>query len=213
MSEIPYTNLPGKIPKYLLKIQETGVPSKVDSAFLKQCGFSSGNDGYILQVLKFIGFVDEAKAPTELWKAYKSPVNAKAVLASGIRKGYSDLFSLYPDANRKDKDTLYAYFSSKTGKAKNTVEYIVSTFVNLSQLADFDKEAPTTLTPNNLPASPLPTTSPSIPMHPTIVSSGKAIAPTEIHINIQLHLPPATDPTVFDNLFKSMKKHLLSAEN
>ena len=33
MSEIPYTNLTGKIPKYFEKIQEAGVPPKVDAGF------------------------------------------------------------------------------------------------------------------------------------------------------------------------------------
>lgn len=204
MSEIPYTNLPGKIPKYFEKIQEAGVPPKVDSPWLKQCGFTSGNDRYILQVLRFIGFVDDAKSPTELWRKYKSPTDARSVLAQAIRTGYNDLFNLYPDANRKDRDVLYAFFSSKTGKAKNTVELMVTTFMNMCQLADFEAEAP-----KPAPAEPVVSTPSALPT--VSVVSGKGMFP-EIHINIQLHLPPTSDPAVFDNLFKSMKKHLLSAE-
>src|SRR4030067_1452443 len=122
MSEIPYTTLPGKIKKYFDKIQEAGVPPKVDTSWLKQFGFSSGNDRYILQVLKFIGFVDDSKSPTDLWKKYKVPNEARAVLAQGIRTGYNDLFTLYGDANQKDRNALYAYFSSKPGNDKLTFD-------------------------------------------------------------------------------------------
>lgn len=199
MSEIPYTPLTGKISKYFDKIQEAGIPEKADLQWLRLMGFKSGNDSYVLRVLNFIGFVDNSKAPTDLWKEYKNPTKARTVLAKAIRAGYSELFNTYRDAHRKDREALYAYFSSKTGKAKSTVDYMVTTFINLCQLADFEA-----VTPELKPELVVPSPPPS-------VSIEKGIIP-EIHINIQLHLPPATDPSVFDNLFKSMKKHLLSVE-
>ena len=76
---------------------------------------------------------------------------------------------------------------------------MVSTFINLCQLADFEREAPIAVPPSKLKE--------------TVVSvkPEKGII-RELHINIQLHLPATNDPTVYDNLFKSLKKHLLSAE-
>lgn len=203
MSNIPYTVWPKKISKYLKKIEETSVPETVDSNWLRQCGFASGNDRYILRVFHFIGFVDSSKHPTELWQKYKSPKDAPAVLAQGIKEGYSELFGIYPDAFQKDQDTLYAFFSSKTGKAKSTVNYMVSTFLNLCALADFGKIV------KQIEA-------PAVTQAPTISVLEKPVSVkgllSEIHINIQLQLPPSTDPSVYDNLFKSMKKYLLSAE-
>jgi hypothetical protein len=198
MSEIPYAVFTGKISKYFAKIQEAGIPEKVDTQWLSSMGFRSGNDSYILRVLDFIGFVDNSKKPTDLWKKYKDPTTARAVLAQAIQTGYSDLFDTYRDAHRKDREALYAYFSSRTGKAKTTVDLMVTTFTNLCRLADFEAVTPE-LKPELVVPSPVP---------PVRIEKGIP----EIHINIQLHLPPTTDPTVFDNLFKSMKKHLLSAE-
>lgn len=80
---------------------------------------------------------------------------------------------------------------------------IVNTFTNLCQLADFEKEAPPP-TPMLPPAAPVKGAFEGLKPEKGFVS--------EIHINIQLHLPATTDPTVYDNLFKSLKKHLLSAE-
>jgi hypothetical protein len=203
MSEIPYTPLTGKIKEYFDKIQETKVPPKVDSGWLKSLGFGGGNDSYILKVLKHIGFVDDSKVPTELWKEYKDPTKSRAVLAQGIREGYKDLFDTYEDAHRKDNEALYAFFSSKTGLAKKTVDLMVNTFTNLCQLADFEKGIPKiekrligTETPQKIGIGARP---------------AKGIV-SEMHINIQLHLPATNDPTVYDTLFKSLRKYLLSDE-
>jgi hypothetical protein len=199
MSEIPYTPLAGKIKEYFDKFQEAGVPDKVNNPWLNSLSFKSGNDSYILRVLKYIDFVDSSGVPTEFWKQYKDPTKSKAVLAQAMRQGYKELFATYPDANRKDREALYSFFSSKSGKAKLTVDLMVSTFVNLCELADFEKEAPT--------PTPIPLGAPE----PVGFKPEKGVI-SELHINIQLHLPPSTDPAVYDNLFKSLKKHLLSAE-
>ena len=113
------------------------------------------------------------------------------------------MFELYPDAYRKDREALYAFFSSKTKKAKSTVELMVSTFQNLCELADFEKEA------SKVKLAPVKPISPAKPI--TSLKPEKKVI-SELHINIQLHLPATTDPTVYDNLFKALRKYLLSEE-
>jgi len=202
MSEIAYTPLAGKIKVYFDKFQEAGIPPKVDAKWLASLGFKSGNDYYITKVLRFIGFIDDSNVPTDLWRMYKDTTKARAVLAEAIRTGYKELFDTYPDANRKDREALYAFFSSKTGKAKATVDVIVNTFTNLCQLADFEKELP------KMKAEPSKIEVPQ----KAVIRPEKGVI-SEMHINIQLHLPATTDSTVYDNLFKSLKKHLLSEES
>jgi hypothetical protein len=203
MSEIPYTPLPGKMKEYFDKFQEVGTPSKVNREWLKSIGFASGNDSYIISILKFIQFVDASNTPTDFWKMYKDPTKARGVLAQAIKGGYKELFDTYPDANRKDREALYAFFSSKTGKAKATVDLMVSTFTNLCQLADFEAEAP---------KLGLEILKPTVPEKPvSYIKPGKGVI-SELHINIQLHLPATTDSAVYDNLFKSLRKYLLSEE-
>ena len=151
--------------------------------------YKGGNDIYILRIWKYINFLDDSGFPTEFWEQYRDPTKAGAVLAQAIRLGYKELFELYPDAYRKDREALYAFFSSKTGKAKRTVEYMVSTFQNLCELADFEKEAPKV---KLAPAKPISPAKPITSLKP----ERKVIS--ELHINIQLHLPATTDPTVYD---------------
>ncbi len=202
MSETPYTVLAGKIKTYFDKFQQAGVPPKVDISWLKSIGcWAGGNDTYIINVLKFIGFIDSSNAPTELWKSYKDPTIARATLAKGIREGYKELFDTYPDANRRDKDTLYAFFSAKTGKAKKTVDYMVNTFTGLSQLADFG----------------------SVEYREEQKKTGgegeekgkrKQQMPDgfALNMNIQITLPITEDAKVYENIFKALREQLFKPE-
>lgn len=204
MSEIPYTPLAGKIEEYFRKFQEAGVPPKVNRESLESLGFTSSNDRYMIKVLRLIGFTDSKNLPTELYQAYKNPVKAPGVLAQAIRTGYSDLFKTYEDAYRKDREALYAYFSSKTGKAKRTIDLMVNTFQKLCQIADFEVK------PVIIPKKEV-IKKPEMKIEERVIKREKGVI-SEIHINIQLHLPATDDGSVYDNLFKSLKKHLLSAD-
>ena len=206
LSEIPYTPLPGKIKTYFDKFQDAGKPDKVNRKWLNSLGFKSSNDYYIVKILKAMKFVDDSNVPTERWLRFKDPNKAPAIIAQGIKDAYSDLFKTYQDAYRKDREALYAYFSAKTGKSKRTVDLMVGTFVNLCKLADFETEITEAPRLEQVEAAkPV-----SSKMGVEVVSE-KGIIP-EVHVNVQLHLPATNDPTVYDNLFKSLKKHLLSGK-
>jgi len=202
MSLPPYTPLSGKIETYFKKFQEVGLPDKVNREWLKKIGFGSGNDYYIIRVLKYIGFIDDSNIPTELWKKYKNPELSKKILAFAIRTGYSELFNMYPDAYRKDREAIYAFFSI-TGKSEKTINMMVSTFQNLCKLADFEAEQPPQLEEQKKEEEMEEPVMERVVHHRGI---------RELHINIQLVLPETTDISVYDRLFESLKRHLLSDE-
>lgn len=199
MSKIPYTPLTRKIEKYFDKIQEVAVPEKVDTKWLRALGFKSGNDTYILGIWRFIGFIDSSGVPTEFWKKYKNPKEARKILAKAIMQGYKKLFATYPDAYKKDRETIYAFFSSETGKAKETVDKMVTTFINLCQLADF--EGVTLETPSEEVEVGEKKEFKRVPAIPPGVT---------LNVNIQLTLPATDDASVYDKIFKALKEHLLS---
>jgi len=206
MSETPYTVLAGKIKTYFDKFQQAGVPQKVDAGWLKSIGcWAGGNDNYILTVLKYIGFIDSSNAPTELWKSYKDPTKARTTLAKGIREGYKELFDTYPDANRKDKDTLYAFFSAKTGKAKKTVTYMVNTFTGLCQLADFGAEEYKKEQKEMLGEGEEKGKKKLQMM--TQIPEGLVV-----NMNIQITLPITEDAKVYENIFKALREQLFKPE-
>lgn len=205
MSEIAYVVNTGKIKTYFDKFQQAGVPQKVGVAWLKSIGcWAGGNDNYIISVLKFIGFINSSNVPTELWKSYKDPTKARTTLAKGIREGYKVLFDTYADANLKDKDTLYAFFSAKTGKAKKTVDYMVSTFRGLCQLADFGiieyKEEEKKHEEGEEKGKRKQQIMPQMP-------EGLVV-----NMNIQITLPVTEDAKVYENIFKALREQLFKSE-
>jgi len=210
MSEIPYTPTPGKIRTYFDKFQEVGVPPKVNRKWMGSINFGGGNDQYIIAVLKHIGFIDNSCVPTDLWRLFKDTLKSKAVLAQGIRQGYAEILATYPDAHKKDRGVIYAFFSSKTGKAKATVDLMVSTFINLCQLADFEA-IPVPVTQSLGTSLPSPTMTQATP---TAIAGVKLPLTPEggirLDVSIRIELPVTQDADVYDKIFKSLKKHLLT---
>ena len=207
MSQPPYTPVTGKIKDYFAKIQTTGVPDKVNRDWLKQIGFKSSNDQYVINIWKYIGFIDDSNIPSEYWKQYRVPTKAKSILAEAIRKGYRDLFQIYKDAYRKDREAIYAYFSATTGKAEKTINMMVTTFTNLCELADFEAILTEPIITEPVIIEPSP-----VQEEPIIIKKKGLKGVPEIHINIQLMLPETTDISVYDRLFESLKRHLLTDE-
>ena len=195
MTDFPYAPVPTKIKKYFDKIQEVKVPTnKVNMSYLKSIGFKSSNDWYFIKILKFIGFLDTSNKPTKRWTEYRVKTRSKQLMAIALRESYASLFKTYEDAFRKDKEALYDFFSSRSKLGESTIQLIVKTFQELCKLADFEKAA----------VAPAQRVSAQV--------AQKAAVPSipSININIELHLPATNDPTVYEALFKAMKKHLFS---
>jgi hypothetical protein len=203
MSEIPYTPLTGKIKTYFGKFQEAGKPTKVNYPWLESLGYRSSNDGYMIGVLKYIKFVDSSGVPTDFWNQYKDLSKSKAVLAQAIKQGYAELFATYQDANKRSREEIYSFFSSKSGKAKTTVDLMVNTFVNLCELADFEAINTSTIQPSPT-STPTPATQTAI--HLPIPSEGGI----KLDVSIRIELPVTQDADVYDKIFKSLKKYLLT---
>lgn len=203
MTKYPYATNPANIKNFFEHIQTLGVPSKVTQKYLYSIGFKSSNDRYIIGVLKFLGFLDSSGVATDTWRSYRSKDASASVMASAIRTAYSDLFITYPDAYRKDSEALRNFFTGHTELGERTVVLMVRTFSELCDLANF--EAPVT----DIGADPSKPTTPEVPsVIQTVSREPKGMT---VNINIQLELPATEDVTIYDKLFASLKKHLLSS--
>jgi len=202
-ADFPYLTNPASLRKFLEKIRTVGVPEKVSIAYLESLGFKSTNDRPIIPALKFLDFVDSSGTPKENWQKYRPRETAGAVLAAAIRKAYSDLFDIYPDADRKDNEALRNFFSTHTKVGEATLNLIVRTFKTLCEAADFAAEPPVMDSPETLKYA----REKGMP----VVLPGKTSGPA-ININIQLQLQATEDARVYDNFFAAMKKHLFPSE-
>lgn len=195
-----YTPSPKNVKEFFKAIQGLGVPDKVNKAYLLTIGFKSSNDRYLVGLTKSLGFVDSAGKPTQKWSDFKDKkVKAPKVMADAIKTAYTDLYSTYPDAEKRDDDTLQNYFASTSGVADSVAKLMVQTFRNLCEFTDFETAGVAEPTPK-----------PSVPSPEQIAEVTAGAKPVTININIQLQLPATEDATIYDSLFSALKKHLFS---
>ena len=68
MVKFPSTPSPKNVTEIFKKIQSIGVPTtKVTISYLKSIGFKSSYDGYLVGVLKSLGFVTADGSPSDRW--------------------------------------------------------------------------------------------------------------------------------------------------
>lgn len=204
-SALPTIVGPKSIDRFLSIISTAGVPAKVDINYLKSVGLKSGNDGALIKIFKSLGFLDGSGIPTDKWRSYKDSAKSKKVLGEAIKTTYSGLFSIYPDANRKDDEAIRNWIRTETGGSDVAVQRMLSTFKTLANSADFD---------GLIEAEPVGEANPTATSHSTASTPVAATSYTNksgpvVNINIELQIPPTNDPAVYENFFSAMKKYLL----
>jgi len=156
--------------------------------------------------MRSIEFITDSSTPSDLWIQYRTPSHKK-VLAEGIKRGYKDLFSIYPDANARSNQELEHFFTKRSNAGKQVIDKTILTFKTLCELADFNgeyvdqDELASDVEP---PIAAISTGSKTTLSKTKLQGSG-----VTININIQLTLPDTTDAKVYDNFFAAMKKYLI----
>lgn len=208
MADFAYTPAPARLVDFLSKIQTIGVPDKITQKFLISLGFKSNNDRYFPGILRTLGFTDSSNVPTERWKLYRNKTQAPKVMAAAIKEAYASLFSMYQDAYRKDDEAITNFFTSNSTVGQKAIQYMVRTFRELCNLADFRE-------PTDIPLKEKsPVLEPLIQEHTKepqeiIVDTQELRHGVTLNINIQLTLPETKDGSIYDKIFESLKKNLI----
>jgi len=196
LAKYPYILNTGRLKKFIDSIPKIGVPEKINTRTLPKLGYKSTNDRPIIKILKFINFIDATGTPNQNYRNFRDASKAKSIMASAIREAYSELFKIYPDAYKKDDDTLKNFFRPTTDAGEQVVARIVDTFKVLCSFADFEA-LPQKVKVEVKEKEGLR----EIPALPSGVT---------LNLNIQLVLPTTDDVSVYDKIFKALKEHLLS---
>lgn len=198
-----------KIEPIFTKIRTAAKPTRFSASdTLPSWGFTASNDRAMVAVLKQLGFLTEAGAPTEHYDRLRDANDWKYVLAERMRDMYADLYAIDTAIHAAPEDEVKGAMARVTGKDDETVKRYYSTFKTLASLAKFEpkptkdvkateREAVVT-TPRPLAADKLESTHSERPKH----------RPVEYHYNIQIHLPATTDVAVYGAIFKTLKENL-----
>lgn len=193
------------------------VTAKAPEAFtqkvLESLEFKSTNDRLYISLLKGLGFLDPNGVPTERYYKFLDQSQSKQVLAEAIKEAYSDLFAVNIKANELTVQDVKNKFRTLTqGKNSDKVlGLMANTFIALVAYAEWgtptkkgeekkDKKVEVVTEPSKNPDITVDDTDDE--------NTGIKLPKTQLHYNIQLHLPESRDPAVYDVLFKSLKRHL-----
>lgn len=195
---------------FLNSLLNAQAPTKFTIKFLEQLEFKSTNDRLFIGMLKFLGFIDGLGNPQERYFKFLDQTQSKYVLADAIKEAYADLFTVNVKANDMPVNDVKNKLKTLTqgSKSETVISCMANTFTALCKYADFSKQ--TTKEIANFKeqvqfTEEMPNTNEHKMTHELI---NKKIT-TEMHYNIQIHLPETRDISVYDAIFKSLKEHLL----
>ena len=198
----------------LQTLKNAKAPSRFTQKFLEDLGFKSTPDRLVINVLKGLGFLSSDGAPTEAYSRFLDDTQSKLVLSEGIRKAYDGLFNLSIKANELSNtdvvNKLKTVFSGQKGE--EVLKKMTMTFRALVALADFSQ----TEMIKKLEEPRKEDFSKNSGFYnqgnfddPNLIPLIQKNLNTQLHYNIQIHLPETKDLAVYDAIFESLKKHLL----
>ena len=220
----PYVNSPGGLSKAISHFRNT-FPSTVNAATLKQLGIAPNNESYVLNVLRFLDFIDDDDKKTDIAATIFSNHADDAFagsLAPQVRSAYSSLFKLYDDESwNLDKESLIGFFRNTDHTSAAVGGHQATTFQLLAGFAGH-REAPQVKAEKS--AHKKPATRPEAgkiksgqrATKAKNNSSEKSTAPIPsesrvgLTVRIEINLPADGDQEAYDRIFKSIRENLLN---
>jgi hypothetical protein len=195
---------------FLNSLLNAQAPPKFTNKFLEQLEFKSTNDRLFIGMLKFLGFIDGLGSPQDRYFKFLDQTQSKFILAEAIKEAYADLFTVNVKANEMSVIDVKNKLKTLTqgSKSETVISCMANTFTALCKYADFSKQTTkevVTVKQKEQIAEEIPHSNEHKMTHELI---NKKIT-TEMHYNIQIHLPETRNITVYDAIFKSLKEHLL----
>ncbi len=210
MTTYPYANTMKSLKGILNKIPLVRVPKLADNDWLSSQGFGHPNDFAVINVLRFLGFVDESGMPTEIWRDFKRDAKSKTVMAKALKGEYADLFAQHPNAGSTNNGDLKDFFAAHSDAGEQVLNRMVNTFTTLCEYAEFDQVVDHVS--SDADTEDISGSSDDLDSRNGLRAPALPEQQPALHIDIQIHISPSADADQIDNIFRSMAKHLYSVD-
>lgn len=231
MATYPYTSVQGALVKSFEQFRKV-FPPTVDASTLQRFNIAPANESYIINIFRFLDLIDDEgkkiDGVTDIF--FHGEVEFKSGLEGLITTAYADLFAEH-GANAWDegKDGLTTWFRVKDKTSELIGGHQASTFLTLAALSGHGeplKPAPTTkattkaTTPPKTvkPKSPRPLKEDSAKTAETRVTTPtpQSVPATDsavgLTVRVEVNLPAAGSPEVYDAIFASVRKNLIDRD-
>ncbi|MBB3570361.1 DUF5343 domain-containing protein [Rhizobium sp. BK491] len=222
MATHPYISGAGNISQMIAFLRKN-FPPTVTSDTVRKLGLASKNESYVINVLQFIGLIDEEGKRTE--KGHEvltihNEADFQKAFGDMVRNAYADLFSIRgDDAWTLDKDALVGYFRSadKTSDIIGTRQ--AGVFTALRELAGHGNQQTATVPKQKSAAATKPKISVKSSKSNTHqqtsngnkqISSASAApkADMALTVRVEINLPAEGTQETYDAIFKSIRANL-----
>lgn len=215
----PYVTALGYLVQVLTQFKKS-FPQSVTAETLKKLGFARQNESYILNILRYLGLIDQdgTKTPeaTRIFSLHDKNTFANE-FGKKVADSYNDLFELHGDDTWElDVDNLITFFRSSDGTTDRVGKLQASTFRVLASFAGHGEVAEKTLTKqvSATPKAKAPKIKvASLPAKTEIKASRITESDKKrdigLTVRIEINLPADGTQETYDRIFNSIRENLL----
>jgi uncharacterized protein DUF5343 len=200
------------------------VPPKVNADTLKKLGIAPNNESYLINILRFLGLIDDEGNRTPLaTNAFSKHEDAEfqSAFEEIVKTAYKELFELHGDDTwTLDEGRLISFFRGNDQTSDLVGRRQAGTFEALASLAGHGEvPVPKAMGPRNAevkrkPEKPVKARSGSAEIR---VDAGDGEVQSHqrdvgLTVRIEVNLPPAADQDTYDRIFRSIRENLLNAK-
>jgi hypothetical protein len=223
-NKYPYVASAGPLLKAVSHLRKS-FPKEVTADTLRKLGVAPKNESYVINVLRFLGVVDdEGKKVDDKAKAFVQHQDDafSAEFEKIVREAYEELFDLHGDnAWKLDRGPLTQFFRTSDHSTEVVGTRQASTFSALAALSGHAEVpapkavgAPKKPRASSATASAKPKQPPSTnqAVDTSLVQKGAAPEQSSIGltVRIEVNLPASGDQKTYDSIFQSIRKNLIN---
>ncbi|MCD1268544.1 hypothetical protein B5M43_006705 [Microbacterium sp. MEC084] len=225
----PYISSIGGLVKAVEQFRRS-FPNAVDAAYLKRMKIAPGNESYLINILRFIGLIDDegVKVEEAANAFFGNEDHFRAGLSEIVSRAYAPVFEeLGPDAWTASRDDLAHWFRMVDKTTELIGQRQASTFLALAGLTGrgtpFDaKPTPKSSTRAAKPKATRDSSAADATSSRKAVSHGgtsntekehanRSDGPIGLSVRIEINVPVGATADEYDAMFASIRKHLYPA--
>jgi hypothetical protein len=219
----PYVASGGPLLKTIEQLRRS-FPKEVTAETLKKLGVAPKNESYVINVLRFLGIIDEkGKKVDEKSTAFLKRDAAFATeFEKLVRDAYQELFDLYGDrAWDLDRDNLTQFFRTSDHSTEVVGTRQAGTFMHLAGLAGH-AEVPTLRASHPQKDGERKQEAKPPRAKPAALRAGRSersnrnasdAAPRlGLTVRVEVNLPAEGNQQTYDMIFQSIRKNLINGE-
>jgi len=196
-------------------------PSSVSADTLRKLGFAPKNESYVLNILRFLGFIDKdgnkTDAASKIFSSHDDVTFSKE-FSKSVQKTYKELFDLHSENSwNLDSNTLITFFRSSDQTTAIVGKLQASTFQILSSFAghgDLPESKPRTVRGKSGKKSKLKPKRSKTTKKNTTTTQENGFSKREndfgLTVRIEINLPAGGDQETYNRIFKSIRENLLN---